>query len=240
MKIETVSNKGVVKEINEDCYTIDDRLFYDARFHGKDCKQIFVCDGVSQCENGDKASRFVCDKLALDYKNMGMFQDKEIRAYFDNLNEQLIQMYDNAYTTVAGIIIRDSTLIVVNVGDSKVFRFRNGLIKQLSKDDTYYEYLKDIKDPNCELYANSHTITNCIGVSSFNSNNMHINEIEYGIMEKDIFVICSDGVSDMLNESKMLEIFEGKESLKNKLKAMEKEIIYQGALDNYTLVLLEV
>ncbi len=240
MKVEGVSNKGLVKSNNEDCYVIDDKYLFDTSFCYEKANLIFVCDGVSESKLGAYASKFVCDDISKNYNNIISFTDEQLRKYFEGINDSLVKNCDKAYTTIAGIITTKNFLKVVNVGDSKVYRFREEILKQLTTDDTYYEYLKRINDQKYEEYKNSHIITNCLGQNKFDKNSIHINNIEFGVMEKDIFLICSDGVSDMVSRDYIVSVLLSKKSLKSKIKALEKEVLKNGAIDNYTMILLEV
>ena len=63
MRIIGISNKGLKKEVNEDCYLINNNVLYDSNCDESDASVAFVCDGVSNSVDSYKASRFVCEEI---------------------------------------------------------------------------------------------------------------------------------------------------------------------------------
>lgn len=240
MKIVGLSKKGLVKTNNEDCYVIDSKSFYNDSIVLDKATSIFVCDGVSNSNSGENASKLVCDELANNYSNFINFAKNECLDFIEDVNRKLLIKFEGSYTTIAGLVINEDVLKVINVGDSKVYRYREGMLKQLTIDDTYYEYLKSINDESYKDYEGSHAITACLGMNNFDKKNVHYNEIEFGIMPKDKIFVCSDGVSDMISKDELINILEQNIDINDIIVLMENKIVSNGAKDNYTIVLMEV
>lgn len=240
MKIVGLSKKGLVKENNEDCYVIDGKSFYNDSTILEEATSVFVCDGVSNSNSGENASKLVCDELAHNYSDFINFTKDQCLEFIESVNEKLINGFEGSYTTIAGLIINEDLLKIINVGDSKIYRYREGMLKQLTIDDTYYEYLKSINDESYKEYENSHSITACLGMNNFDKKNVHYNEIEFGIMPKDKILVCSDGVSDMIVKDELVNLLSENKDISDIIVLMENKIISNGAKDNYTIVLMEV
>ena len=238
MKIIGLSDMGLVKFENEDCYVIDDKVLYNERANLDNCSIAFICDGVSHSNNGKNASMFVCNEIAKN-KDILLKDEKDIISLIDDINKRLSKTYKDSFTTIAGIIYANSSLRVINVGDSKVISYKDNTLQLLSVDDSYYEYLKRNNSPEYELYKNSHAIVSCLGSKDFDKKDIHLLNIEEGIEDNELLIICSDGITDMIEETKLIEIISSSDSLENKAQLIENEVRNNGARDNYTLILIE-
>jgi len=238
MKIMGLSKRGI-KEVNEDCYSIDNKCFYNEKVMLDKALSLFVFDGVSTSNDGKNASLLAANIVANSYEKLFEYSDNEIKSLLKDINDKIISENIGS-TTIAGFIIFGSNLKIINMGDSKVYRVREGLLKKLTVDDTYYEYLKSINNENYNQYENSHIITSCLGMPNFDCNNIHLKEVDFGIMEKDVLFVCSDGVSDLINETELVSILDSDDSLEKKVDIMDKLIIDRGMHDNYTLIIMEV
>lgn len=239
MRILGLSKKGI-KEKNEDCYLLDNKCFYNESIDIDCCKCVFVFDGVGGGKDGLMASICARDYLCNKFDFITTASNEAIAQILMDINKNITTNIPNSGTTIAGIIINNTNLKVINIGDSKVYRIRMDIVKQLTHDDTYYQYLKNINDVNCDKYKNSHIITACLGMETLNNKNIHIKDIDFGIMEGDIFVICTDGVSDLVSEETILDICKKNNNISNIMSSLEKEVIDKGMHDNYTLIVLEV
>jgi protein phosphatase len=234
MRVIGISNKGLKKEINEDCYLIDDSVLYDSSFDSDKATAAFVCDGVSNSNSSLQASKFVCEEISDTYLNV-----KSEREYINSINNKLIKNYKDSHTTIAGVFIKEDKITSVNVGDTKVYILKNDVLTQISIDDTYYEYLKSINDPSYVNYKNSHIITACLGSKVFNKNSVHVVDVDNDLKKGDCIVVCSDGVSDMVEKDKLEYYLSLKEALEVRVDKIEKRITFKGAKDNYTMLVIE-
>lgn len=239
MRIIGISNKGLKKELNEDCYLVDDNVLYDSKCDLSDAKVTFVCDGVSGSNDGCLASNFVCKEIASSYKELLSKNKSDITNYINKINNKLVKSYKDSYTTIAGVIIDENHITSVNVGDSKVYLLKDKKLDMISIDDTYYEYLKSINDSSYINYKNSHIITACMGSKSFTKKGVHVSLVDNKFNKGDVLLICSDGVSDMVGEEKLEYYLSLQEALEVKIDKIEKRIAFMGAKDNYTLLIIE-
>ena len=250
MKTVVISACGQVKQNNEDCYLINNKSYFDANIENHE--EIFlaaVFDGVGGSNYGEVAAQISSHILASHFEFLANGNIDDLLKVVMTINEQLLftahekPIYKGYATTIAGIKIQNDSLISFNVGDSRVYRCRLGLLKQLSYDDTYFNFMKSIgrvTDENAAKYKNSHIITSYLGKNDFEIDDIRAILYDFGVMKEDIFLICTDGVSDMCSDDILETILSSKEDLKNKSLQIQSIIESNGSKDNYTYILIEV
>ena len=239
MRIIGISNKGLKKEINEDCYLVDNNVLYDSNCDLNDAKVTFICDGVSNSNGANLASNFVCNEIASSYLDLLSKNTSDIASYINCINNKLVKSLKDSHTTIAGVILDDKRVTSINIGDSKVYLLKDKKLDMISVDHTYYEYLKSINDASYINYKNSHIITACMGSKSFTKKGIHVSSFEKNFTKGDCLFICSDGVSDMVSQEKLEYYLSLDEALEVKVDKIEKRISFMGAKDNYTMLVIE-
>jgi protein phosphatase len=142
-------------------------------------------------------------------------------------------------TTLIGVIPEDNHLAVVNVGDSRLYRVRNGNMKQLTKDHTLVaqqQRLGRLTKEEARRHPQRHILTSALGISE----SPRIDLYRAKVISKDLYLICSDGLNDMLDDEEILTIIN---SIKdNSLYKIGLSLVLQanlvGGLDNITVILL--
>ena len=143
-------------------------------------------------------------------------------------------------TTLVGVIIEDDALAIVNVGDSRMYRIQNGSIDQITVDHTLAnEQEKNgiISKYRAKNHPNRHILTNALGHID-NPSKIDISKIQ--IKENDLYLICSDGLYNMLNDHKILLTIQAikDKSLYKMGLSLLLEANLAGGLDNITVVLI--
>lgn len=142
-------------------------------------------------------------------------------------------------TTFIGAILEDSHLAVVNVGDSRLYRVRNSSMEQLTKDHTLVaeqQRLGRLTKEEARRHPQRHILTSALGISERPKIDLYRAEV----IPKDLFLICTDGLNDMLDDEEILTIIH---SIKDKsLFKIGISLVLQanlaGGLDNITVILL--
>ena len=104
-------------------------------------------------------------------------------------------------TTVVIAYIRGDTAYVINVGDSRAYRFRNGSLLQLTEDHTYVnELLKSgvITADEARSHSQKNVITRAVGAER----SVRADFFQAGLEKNDILMLCSDGLYGEVNEQK--------------------------------------
>lgn len=141
-------------------------------------------------------------------------------------------------TTVVGLyrLKNEEEMALFHLGDSRAYRIRNKKIEKLTTDHSKYEQMKRSGKYSEEQLSkvNRNSITKAIG--NFKMMPLEINYIE--LKKEDIYILCSDGISDLTHAKEMLEIIEkNKSSLENALSKIKNLVYERGAKDNLSIII---
>lgn len=137
-------------------------------------------------------------------------------------------------TTCAMLCLFGSGYTVCNVGDSPIFLIREGVLKQISVDHnqraTYEKATGKPARPDQKF-----KLTQCIGIPK---EEMLIEPYtdEGTVRDGDVFVLCSDGITDMLNQDTIREIVCGTDSVEKMASELTRQALLAGGKDNITVV----
>lgn len=245
LRITAVCDMGCVRQNNEDMVLIGKKLLRDDRLQGavepnaeSPIFMVAVADGMGGANAGEVASQMVLEMFREGIYGLDAGLDNEaLKAAISSLcldiHQKLLQegMADPAKkgmgTTLVGLLYYEGRLMLINAGDSRLYRFRNDTLMQVSRDHSLRN-----------LSGNSDAPSNVI-VNSFGGGNSFYVDVEPAgkkALDGDIFLLCSDGVSDMLNDEEIEEIL-NKEGFEGALLEASKN---KGGKDNISYVLVEV
>lgn len=143
-------------------------------------------------------------------------------------------------TTVSGAVIDGENLAVVNVGDSRLYRIRGRELRQITTDHSLaMEHARSgiISEEEAGEHPLRHILTRALGHINASSK---IDVFKSEIMPKDMYLICSDGLYNMISDDKMLKIIESVQdkSLYKIGLSLVLEANLAGGTDNITVVLV--
>ena len=141
-------------------------------------------------------------------------------------------------TTVALILKRDQALLTAHVGDSRVYRLRKGHLHQLTQDHSLAQELvrQGVMTEEEALYsAPSNVLTRALGVRDQVAEDI----IYHSVEPDDYFIICSDGLYNMVEDEEILKIMRGDGSLSDKAAQLITQANEAGGTDNITVVLTQ-
>lgn len=202
------------RDDQEDCVllqgaAIQERQFEESRTFSSDALEILaVCDGMGGLAAGEKASRFVCEGLAKLGGGDGPIED--IRPGLEKI--QLAMENDDQEecgTTVAGLMVAPTGIQVFNLGDSRVYRASAGKLEYRSYDHSVVQVLLDegkITDREAFEHPYRNLITAGMGPAfsyKWALETIHL-QAEPLEMEPVVYLICSDGVCDVLTDREIL------------------------------------
>lgn len=189
----------------------------DALLNDPELGLFIVADGMGGYEGGEVASAltieamrsFVADNLrdpdgtwpiradaakSYDENLLGAASVAAHRAIVLNRTERLSRMG----STMVAALVRDEQLVVANVGDSRLYRLRQGTVTQLSKDHSYWAELNaaGLGGERAD-FAQKNQITRALGIENASTADVSIVALE----SDDTFLLCSDGLYDPLDEA---------------------------------------
>ena len=201
-----------------------------------------VSDGVSSEVSGETASRMCLEKInGINFEECSCIADEimkihhEIRRYSEENPE-----YSNMQATLCGIAVDgEKNVISFNTGDSRLYRLKNGVLEQITRDQSLVQILYEdgaITLEEKRTHVNRNLIFPVMG--NVNSN-PQIDEVSVESMETgEMFMLCTDGLSDYIEHSEIEKVLDGTQSPQERLEILVKKAIDGGSRDNITAILI--
>ena len=250
IQAQAVSNVGCVRTNNEDMILLNGEYYRDEtaeqRFELLPLSRFkaLVADGMGGTEGGEFASEIALQAfekfldMAPEGLSNGEFTETVTRWTMQTHNAILqkgveFPQYDQMGTTLTGLFGYGGRIFMINIGDSRVYRYRAGILNQLTRDHSMRELRRD---PTIA----SNLIYNCLGGGAPDAFS-DLTDITSRILADDFFIICSDGLSDMLSDEEIESIVnKALEDGKEDTIAMEltERAKAAGGRDNVSVLLL--
>ena len=149
------------------------------------------------------------------------------------------QEYAGMGTTVVSILASNDRLTLAHVGDSRIYRVRGDEIQQVSRDHSFVQQQVDrgiITPEEAEESQYKHMITRALGLKE----SVEIDVAERPAEAGDTFLLCSDGLSDLLDNEDILAIVKEHADLPQACQKLVDLANLKGGDDNVTVLLLRV
>jgi protein phosphatase len=146
--------------------------------------------------------------------------------------------YNGMGTTVVAAVFQANMLYVAHVGDSRLYRFRGGILQQITEDHSMVQELLKrglITPEDARTSANKNLVTRALGVDPSVNPDITIQTF----LKDDLYLLCSDGLSDVLADTDIERVMQqyGKNPQETS-QLMVKEANTRGGPDNITVVLV--
>ena len=168
---------------------------------------------------------------------MDICVDNANRAIFNAANAN--PQYAGMGTTLVVAVFRDDQLRLGHVGDSRAYRWRGGQLSQITRDHSLLQEQIDaglITPEQAAFSANKNLVTRAVGVEDTVLLETHLHEMQPG----DVYLMCSDGLSDMLDDAMISRLLQTHESLSAAGGALIAAANEAGGKDNIALILVRV
>lgn len=142
-------------------------------------------------------------------------------------------------TTLCCLLFHPTGLILAHVGDSRIYRFRENKLEQLTKDHSLLRELVEqgqLNEQQATDFLYKNIITKAIGTES----RIDPSVDEKDIQDNDVYLMCSDGLSDLLTAMEIETILAKGSSLKTKAELLVESANNKGGRDNITVVIAKV
>lgn len=148
--------------------------------------------------------------------------------------------YQGMGATFTGIGVTPKATDIIQVGDSRAYLFRNGKIYQVTKDQSLVQQLIDAQQISPEE-AETHTLKNVILQALGAQNEIYPISARITPHKNDVFLICSDGLSNKVSAASMQRIIiENFDHLENSCVELVKEANQNGGEDNITVIVAKL
>lgn len=240
LEVFASSDVGRVRLRNEDNYLVDSTQLLFA-----------VADGMGGHSGGDEASKRAVEKLQQDFASGSVeFSSSEFKeSLVDMVNEvnQTIfernesRGYKNGSgmgTTLVGVALSENTEhgVIFNVGDSRVYRYRDNHLEQLTRDQTVYQNWLESGKVGPEPRKN--LILQAVGLFK----EIQVDMGEVSVQPLDVLLLCSDGLTGSLPDLAIEKLLaeHASDSAELIVEQLIKQANLAGGEDNITVVLVKL
>ena len=230
-RVAWITDPGRRRRHNEDAYVCEPPLFA-------------IADGMGGAQAGEVASRLAAAAL----KESGAAAGGEHRIY-DLIQEANRRVYARSSTdpttsgmgtTITVALVENGNVAFGHVGDSRAYLIRDGRMEQVTEDHSLVnELMKSgkLSREEAETHPQRSVITRALGTDPDVDADTFTIEAQAG----DVFLLCSDGLTDMVGEREIQELVErNRENLDAALKSLVKAANRGGGEDNITVVAFEI
>ena len=211
-----------------------------------------LADGMGGYNAGEVASSmatsFIKTELGRWLTNAGdNAQAKEVRRVMeicvDSANRSILDAskanpeYAGMGTTLVVGVFQEDRLILGHIGDSRCYRLRGGVLHQLTKDHSFLQEQIDagaITPEQALTSVNRNLVTRALGVEEM----AFLESNEYKVEAHDVYLMCSDGLSDMVSDQKLADILHQDDTLEAKSKVLIDTANAHGGRDNISVLLV--
>ena len=238
-KTFSLTDVGKKREINQD-------YMYTSEMPVGILPNLFiVADGMGGHKAGDYASRCAVDTIVESIQNSTGTDVKEvIRAAVDKANAEVHKKsFENdnlngmGTTLVVATCTEDMELLVANVGDSRLYIVGRD-IEQITKDHSLVEEMirrGGLSREDARNHPDKNVITRAIGVKE----TVEIDFFERKLNDEDTVLICSDGLTNMVEDHEIKTILDGGRDIVEKAQELVNAANENGGRDNITVILIE-
>jgi protein phosphatase len=239
---------GMKRTHNEDYFSLieDEQLF-------------LVADGMGGHASGEVASKMAAEVMREFYARTKdddatwpYKMDRQL-SYVENrlvvgikmANQRIFEAagkdikYKGMGTTIVSCQVVGETFYIAHVGDSRCYRVRQGAIQQMTRDHSLLEDYKDAKpdmsDEEQRKFPHKNVITRALGMRE----TVQVDVLAHEITDQDLFLLCSDGLSGMVEDPKLLEVVVGAPSLEMAVSGLVDAANQAGGTDNVTVLALQ-
>jgi len=229
----TVSGKH--RSINQDSLYVD-----------TDLGLFIVADGMGGHNAGEVASGIAVEVIARSVREglkAGKVGEDLIREAIAKANETILEKslnnpaWEEMGTTALAALVIDHQVIIGHAGDSRAYRIRRGEIRQLTDDHTFvFEWLKEglITKEEARTHSQRHGLTEALGVTEELEGEVAVWPWEDNLC----LLLCSDGLTDMLDDHEILEIVEASSQPQQACNALVDAARHRGGKDDITVILV--
>ncbi len=237
-----ISDVGLNRDHNEDCISWD-----------IDLGLIMLADGMGGHNAGEVASDMAVTAIRdalLDVLTPEMVESNVIKCE-DAVREAVIyaneEIHEQAHanieyagmgTTVALALFHDESITYAHVGDSRIYRLRGGELQQITQDHSLVQEMVDngyLSEEEAMISSSRNLITRALGIAP----EVEVDVTSESLEEDDVYVLCSDGLSDMVPDEAIRDIIlEHRPNLEKASDALVEQANNNGGTDNISVILV--
>lgn len=238
MKTFSVTDAGVVREMNQDYYFSSDTAV------GNLPNLFIVADGMGGHKAGDYASRYTIERVVASVsRNTGEEPIAIMKEAINKANELLVaesredeSKSGMGTTLVIGTIIGNK-LFVANIGDSRLYVVGQNM-RQITRDHSLVDEMVRLGEINADearVHPDKNIITRAVGTSD----HVEADFFEVEITADDMILLCTDGLTNMVRDDEILDIIKKYDNAQAATMQLVKEANANGGRDNITVMIIK-
>lgn len=250
LQIVAQTDAGMVRSHNEDSVIYDSALGL-----------VVLADGMGGYNAGEVASGIavsVVESEVAQYLQSGgsllerdaqSDEERGVLLTLNSINKANASIYHAADsqpqyagmgTTIVSALFYDNRVVVGHVGDSRMYRFREDKLSQVTRDHSFLQEQIDsgiISAEEARFSRNKNLVTRAVGIDEELAPEVHT----YGVRVGDIYLLCSDGLNDMVEDEDIESILH---AMQGNLPLAVEQLIQiandQGGRDNVSVILVKI
>jgi serine/threonine protein phosphatase PrpC len=219
-----------------------------------------VADGMGGHASGEVASRMAVETMAAFFKATQDEQQltwpfKMDRGHRYDVNRMVtaiklanLKIHEHAQkdarchgmgTTVVATLFVDDAIVVGHVGDSRLYRRREGVFEQITEDHSLlndYIKMKHLSPEEIAAFPHKNVIVRALGMKDTVQVDVHVETPRMG----DVYILCSDGLSGMVKDEEIAEIANKERDLDAACERLVSTANQNGGLDNITVIAIRI
>jgi protein phosphatase len=226
-----VSDRGLLRPRNEDAYLADPPVFA-------------VADGVGGSRSGQIAARLAIRELATaPLPTLARANGLADAVHAANTRiyaaGETVAAYAGMATTLTAVSLIDSELRIAHVGDSRLYRIRNGQLDQLTYDHTFVEELvRSGRLPPSQAAA--HRLRSILSRALGLEPKVEVDALTHPGAPGDVYVICTDGLTKALSDEQIRSTIARSATLAAATRALVASANSHSGRDNVTVVMFRL
>jgi PPM family protein phosphatase len=230
-EVAAVTDVGRQRQSNEDAYFERSPLFA-------------VADGMGGARAGEVASRMAVEELG-ELTDEGSGAEERLRQVARTANRRIYDMaqsdtdHAGMGTTLTAAMLVGRELAIGHVGDSRLYRLRDGTLERLTDDHSLVEELVrqgKLTPQEAEVHPQRSIITRALGPEV----DVEVDTFTHPVRPGDIYLLCSDGLSGMVSDAQIAQILAQAGSLDEAARQLIEVANSNGGKDNITVVLFRI
>lgn len=233
LEVFGLSDKGCVRQNNEDFFIIDRQLGL-----------YLVADGMGGARAGERASRLAAETVRDHIQRVGHAGPETLARAFEEANMAVLRAagvdreFEGMGTTLVAVLDSGQEICVASVGDSRAYLYDSHALIPITEDQTWVQEVGrrlGIDEASLRKHPMRHVLTMAIGITE----DLRIHSYQVQPKPGDLILLCSDGLHGVVDADTISRALAAGGSLEQRCRLLIDAAIERGAPDNVTVVLLE-
>lgn len=207
-----------------------------------------LCDGMGGHRGGDVASEMAVSHLGHSWEESDVNNAEQITQWMlTRISRENIRILEKSRkfsdlegmgTTLVATAIVEQEFVIANIGDSRGYHYTEGRLSQVTEDHSLVNELVksgEISSEDAENHPRKNVLTRSLGVTD----EIDIDVTILPALPNDQMLLCSDGLTNMVEDQDIKEILSTKKPLEEKVKTLVTMANERGGYDNITIVLVQ-